>query len=216
MSWRVFDRLHHKYDEWFDTSPGREILRLEVQCVKEALRGVPKPWLEIGVGTGRFAEKLGIALGVDPSEKMLREASRRGVEVVQGVAERLSFLPGSFGGLTMIVTFCFLDSPSKALRESFAILSKGGALILGIVPRESSWGRFYLEKKREGHPFYSIAHFYTVEETIELSEEVGFELETAFSTLFEDPKKCVHITSYPATPGWTERAGFVCIKMRKP
>jgi ubiquinone/menaquinone biosynthesis C-methylase UbiE len=216
VSWEVFNKLHRRYDEWFDKSPGREIFELELQCLKKVYRGVPEPWLEIGVGTGRFAERLGIVFGVDPSEKMLSKASRRDIKVVQGLAECLPFPLGSFGGLAMVVTLCFLDNPSEALREGFRVLSRGGALILGIVPRESSWGKFYSEKKREGHPFYSVAYFYSVQETIKASEEVGFQLEAVFSTLFEEPETCTKIRSYPPAPGWTKRAGFVCIKMRKP
>lgn len=79
------------------------------------------------MGTGRFAEKLGI----------------------------------DFGGLILIVTLCFVDDPLKALKECFYVLKNKGAIVLGIVPRESRWGRFYLKKKKDGHPFYSVAHCIT-------------------------------------------------------
>ena len=184
--------------------------------MKEALKGVPKPWLEIGVGTGRLAEKLGISFGVDPSEEMLRKAFERGTKVVRAVAKHLPFPSESFGGAAIIVTLCFLDDPLKALKGCFHILRKGGVLVLGMVPRESSWGRFYLKKKDEGHPFYSGAHFHTTQETINLSEQAGFELEAIFSTLFEGPKECARIRPYPPKPGWMKRAGFVCVKARKP
>jgi len=216
MGWEVFDRLHHKYDDWFDKSPGKEIFKLELECLKEAFRGSWRPRLEIGVGTGRFAEKLMIDFGVDPSEEMLRKASERGIQVTKAVAEELPFPSDFFGGLAMILTLCFLDDPSKALRECFRILTKGGILLLGIVPRESSWGRFYLKKKEEEHPFYSGAHFYTTQETINLSEQAGFKLETVFSTLFEEPEEYAQVSPYPSKPQETRKGGFVCIKMRKP
>lgn len=216
MNCEVFNDLHNRYDDWFDTSPGKEIFELEIQCLKAVSRKISGPWLEIGVGTGRFAEKLRVDFGVDPSEKMLRKAFRRGVKVIKATGEHLPFLTGSFNGVAMIVTFCFLDDPSKALKECFYILRKGGTLILGTVPKNSKWGRFYLKKKSEGHPFYSVAHFYTIQETINLSEKVGFELETIFSTLFEGPEECAQIRPYPPKPGWMKKAGFACIKMRKP
>jgi len=59
MSWEVFDKRHHKYDEWFDESPGKEIFQLEVQCLPEASRGASKPWLEIGVGVCRYKGSCG-------------------------------------------------------------------------------------------------------------------------------------------------------------
>ncbi|HDZ25245.1 hypothetical protein LCGC14_1252330 [marine sediment metagenome] len=216
MSWQVFNKFHHKYDEWFDKSPGKEIFELEVQCLKKAFGGTSKPWLEIGIGTGRFTEKLGIDFGVDPSEEMLKKALERGIKVVKGVAEHLPFPPNSFAGVAIIVTLCFLDDPEKALKECFYILRKGGILVLGIVPRKSSWGRSYLNKKKKGHPFYCAAHFYSTQEVINLSEKIGFELEVLFSTLFEGPEECAQIRLYPPKPGWVKKAGFVCIKMRKP
>lgn len=216
MSWEIFDKLHKRYDEWFDEFPGKKIFELEVQCVREAFQGVPRPWLEVGVGTGRFTEKIGIDFGIDPSEKMLREAIKREIKVVKAKAENLPFLPNFFGGIAIIVTFCFLDDPLKALKECFRALKKDGKLVLGIVPRDSSWGRFYLKKKEEGHPFYSVAHFYAVKEAINFSEKIGFKLETAFSTLFEEPTECAKIKPYPPKPNLVKNAGFVSIKLRKP
>ncbi|MCD6257192.1 class I SAM-dependent methyltransferase [Candidatus Aerophobetes bacterium] len=216
MSWQVFDKLYLRYDEWFDTFPGREIFELELECLKNSLKEVPKPWLEVGIGTGRFAKALGVDFGVDPSIEMLKVALKRNLKVTKATAEHLPFGERSFGGVIMVVTLCFLDNSLEALRESFGILRKGGILVLGIVPGKSEWGKFYLKKKREGHPFYSVAHFYTIKESIEIAEKAGFKLEGVFSTLFEGPEDITHIKSYPPKPELKEEAGFACIKMRKP
>ncbi len=215
-SWEVFDRLHHKYDDWFDKSPGKEIFKLELECLRKAFQGSWGPRLEIGVGTGRFAQKLMIDFGVDPSEEMLKKASERQIKVVKAVAEELPFPSEFFGSLAIILTLCFLDDPLKAIGECFRVLIKGGTLLLGIVPRESSWGRFYLQKKKEGHPFYSVAHLHTTQESINLSKENGFELESVSSTLLERPEEYAEIRPYPSKAQETRKGGFVCIKMRKP
>jgi hypothetical protein len=47
--------------------------------------------VEIGVGTGRFAEPLGIRVVIEPSKAMRRMAQKRGIEVIDGVAESLPF-----------------------------------------------------------------------------------------------------------------------------
>jgi len=216
LSWEVFDKMYERYEEWFDSFPGKGIFEVEVKCVKESLKEVPKPWLEIGVGTGRFAEKAGIDFGIDPSEKMLNKAIKRKIKVIKANAENLPFPSNIFGGIAIIVTLCFLDNPSRALKECFRVLKNKGKIVLGIVPRESKWGEFYLKKKKEGHPFYSVAHFYTVREAVSLSEKVGFKLENIFSTLFEQPENCQDIKPYPPLPEYTKNAGFVCIKLEKP
>jgi len=216
MSWKIFNRLYQRYDEWFDRPPGKEIFELEVKCVKQVFRKTLKPSLEVGIGTGRFAERLNIDFGVDPSFEMLKKALKRGVRVVEATAEMLPFPSNCFGTVALIVTLCFLDDPTKALKESFRILRKDGVLILGIVPKHSSWGKFYLEKKKEGHPFYSAARFYTPQEAIDIAEKVGFKLENIFSTLFESPLECENIGSYSPKSKLVEDAGFVCIRMKKP
>ena len=38
MSWDVFNRLHEKYDEWFENFPGSEVFEVELRCLKEATR----------------------------------------------------------------------------------------------------------------------------------------------------------------------------------
>ncbi len=40
MTWEVFDRLHREYDDWFDKSPGKEIFKLELECLREAFRAL--------------------------------------------------------------------------------------------------------------------------------------------------------------------------------
>jgi len=216
MNWQIFNRLYQRYDEWFDSFPGKKIFELEIRCAKKAFQGIPKPWLEVGVGTGRFAEKLGIDFGVDPAWKMLKIARGRGIKVIKAVGEHLPFSPNSFQAVALIVTLCFLYKPLKVLKECFYIVKKEGVLVLGIVPRNSSWGKFYLEKKKDGHPFYSVARFYTIQESINLLEKVGFKPEVVFSTLFEEPAECDKIRLYPPRLEQVEEAGFVCIKAKKP
>ena len=48
------------YDGWFDTPEGRVLFRMEVEAVRLLMKDIKRPFLEIGVGTGRFAKELGI------------------------------------------------------------------------------------------------------------------------------------------------------------
>ncbi len=73
-----FDRYTDIYEQWFADHYyvfQSELLALK-QLVPENGKGV-----EIGVGTGRFAEPMGIKEGVDPSKAMINVAAERGIHV---------------------------------------------------------------------------------------------------------------------------------------
>ena len=73
-----FNELASEYDAWFDKD-GSLIFFIEIQAFKALLPALPRPWLEIGVGSGRFAQALGIETGIDPSIKLVKIARRRGI-----------------------------------------------------------------------------------------------------------------------------------------
>ena len=141
-----FDDFPLEYDAWFDRA-GRLIFRIEVQALKKLLGTLPKPWIEVGVGSGRFAQALGIETGVDPSYRLLQIARKRGINTFLGRGEEKLFDAASFGTIFLIVTLCFLDSPREVLDEARRILMPGGKLVLGLVLKESPWGQFYQQKK---------------------------------------------------------------------
>ena len=74
----IFDPLASKYDAWFD-SEGKFTFETEVRAFREVTPRLPEPWLEIGVGSGRFAQALGIKTGIDPSARRLEMVRNRGV-----------------------------------------------------------------------------------------------------------------------------------------
>ena len=81
--WSPFDDLATEYDAWFDKE-GSLLFFIEVKAFKSLLPSLPKPWLEIGVGSGRFAQALGIETGIDPSIKLVEMARHRGVTAFRG------------------------------------------------------------------------------------------------------------------------------------
>ena len=90
-----FDLLAPAYDSWFE-GEGKLIFAIETAALRQILPSLPKPWLEIGIGTGRFARALGIDTGIDPSREMLRIAREHGVRVFAGKGEQQIFDAGSF------------------------------------------------------------------------------------------------------------------------
>lgn len=216
----IFDRLAEEYDAWFD-GEGKLPFQIELEAFRAVIAALPqkrailslRPWLEVGVGSGRFAQSLGIDVGLDPSKKLLAIARRRGVNVILGRGEALPFPDGSFGTIFLIVTICFVPDPRPVLSECRRVLREDGRLVIGFIPRDSPWGRLYVEEGKQGHPFYSRARFYSIRELKDLLLEKGFEPERLVSTLFQSPGE----VREPEAPqeGFDQRAGFVVMVARR-
>ena len=99
--WAPFEHWTSRYDQWFDSEKGERIFRVEAACMRELLVEAPPPWLEIGVGTGRFAEVLHVDEGVDPSPAVLRYASERGIRTRVGEGEDLYYGDNCFGAVLL-------------------------------------------------------------------------------------------------------------------
>jgi len=207
-----FDSLASDYDAWFE-GEGKTIFAIEVWAFRELLPLLPKPWLEVGVGSGRFAQALGIETGVDPSIKLLEMARRRGITAFLSRGEQQLFDEESFGTVFLIVTLCFVDSPLGVLKEAHRILIPGGKVVLGLVLKESPWGKFYQQKKKEGHRFYRYATFHRYDEVVELLQKAGFSIEKVVSTLFQEPGD-VKRMELPQK-GYSSNAGFTIIIAKK-
>jgi len=207
-SYSPFDTLASAYDAWFEEE-GKLVFDIEVRAFQEVLSELPKPWLEVGVGSGRFAQALGRETGFAPSSKLLAMAKRRGITVFLTRGEEEFFDAETFGSVFLIATLCFVDSPLAVLREAYRILKAGGKIVLGLVLRESPWGQFYLAKKEEGHRFYKYATFYSYQEVAELLKHSGFTIEKVISTLFQRPNQ-VKETESPRER-FSPEAGFTIV-----
>lgn len=204
----VFNRYARDYDDWY--SRHADTAESEIRAVSMLLpRGFG---IEVGVGSGFFAGRGGIPIGLEPAKAMAELARDRGVEVVGGVGESMPFRDSSFDYAVIIVTICFLDDPRKTLAEVLRILKPGGRLITCIVPRNSEHGKYYIELGRRGHRFYSMAHFYTVGEVKNVLESLGFSvsdkavavLSRGVGDYYEEPRV--------VTLREAEGFGFACIE----
>ena len=199
-----FDAHADRYDRWFEVHQAAyisELLALRALVPRDG-RG-----LEIGVGTGRFAGPLGVAVGIDPSDAMLTRAAARGIETTKGIAEALPFPDGSFDYALVVTTICFVDSPEKMLAEAFRVLKPDGKLVVGFIDRQSGIGRGYLERQPES-VFYREAVFYSTAEVEDLLQAQGFNARTWVQTLFRPLAETTEIE--PVRPG-TGDGAFVVV-----
>lgn len=200
---QAFNQNCEEYDLWFDEHP--VLFESELKALAKV---VPynKYGLEIGRGTGRFAEECAIDRGIDPSENMVRIAEKRGTKTLIAKAENMPFFSRTFDFAVMITTVCFLDDTLKSFKETGRILKPNGEFIIGMIDKNSPLGQHY-QQNIENNPFYKHARFYSVKEITEYLEEAGFgnfeywqTLITASETEPEEPKE-----------GFGE-GGFVIIK----
>jgi ubiquinone/menaquinone biosynthesis C-methylase UbiE len=211
---KVYDVFSERYDAWYDKPFGSSAFNLETACIKLLCKNLKQPFLEVGVGTGRFAQALKIEHGIDVSSGMLNFAEQRGIIVVRGDGEKLPMVTSAFGAVFIIITLCFVDQPLKVLKEAARVLKDDGAVILGLILKESSWVSFYKKKGEAGNVFYRIAKFYNFEELSAMVHQVGLEIQEISSTMFQAPsEKPLHFES--PKRGYFKEAGFVAVKLRK-
>ncbi|OGO20487.1 MAG: hypothetical protein A2144_03095 [Chloroflexi bacterium RBG_16_50_9] len=208
MSYQAFNARADEYDAWYDNEPGKTISAMEVECLQPLLHCYPRPYLEVGVGSGRFAQALRIEYGAESAPALAQMASARGIKVSEVSAEALPFPDEMFGGILMAFTLCFLDNPRKALEEAWRVLQPGGGLVLGLIFRDSPWGKFYAAKGRKGHPIYRQAKFSSKEEIDSLLQTCGFKVVDFCSTLFQPPGQSTYRLEPPVS-GYQQAAGFV-------
>jgi len=202
----IFDKYYKKYDAWYDRHKFAYLS--EIAALKKV---VPKKGegLEIGVGTGRFASRLGIKYGVDPSENMLKISKKRGIDVRHAQGERLSFDSSIFDYVAIIITLCFVKDPIKVLIEAKRVLKNRGKIIVGIIDKDSFLGNFYQRKKSL---FYRQAHFFGVKEVADLLKMSGFGRISYYQTIYKFPDEMNSVEKPRKGFG---RGGFVVISGEK-
>lgn len=209
----IFSTEAERYDAWFDSPEGRVLFENELAAIRLLWRDEFQPALEIGVGTGRFAQALCVGFGIDPAAGALRLAERRGIQVKQGRGEALPLPDSTFGGALIIATLCFADGALALIREAARVLRPNGHLLIGDIPADSTWGKLYQRKMLEGHPFYRGARFHAMDEVENNLRKAGLSLVGFASTLIE---------SQPGSPRpeaprleLAADAGFVCLLAQK-
>ena len=172
----AFETLADVYDAWFDAHP--QVFESELEAVRAVLPERAGAWVEIGVGTGRFASHLGI----EPVAAMAALARRRGVRVLAGTAENVPLEGSSVQAAFVITTLCFVRDVDGTFSEMRRILVQGGVVVIAFLPREGALGRRILEDGG-GDPFFREARLLSTVEVLAAMARAGFRVERIVQTL---------------------------------
>ena len=192
-----------RYESWFEKHPA--VFKSEVSLLRSIIpAGVG---FEVGIGTGLFARDLGIRMGNDPSESMLRIAQGRNLITYRCKGNSLPFHDGYFDFVLMVTTICFLDDVAGTLKECFRVIRPGGSIVVGFVDKESVIGKAYLTAK-EKSLFYKEAEFYSVREVRSFLKEAGFIVKEVRQTLFGKLSGITEVQQHRKGSG---KGGFIAV-----
>lgn len=205
---QVFENFHNRYDKWF--ARHQWVYRSEIEAVSKL---IPQGGLglEVGVGTGRFSTPFAVAVGLDPSRAMASIAKKKGVEVVRGVGENLPFTAEAFDFVLLVTTICFVEDPRTTLKEARRVLKNYGFVIVGLVDKNSTLGRFY-ESGKEASVFYREATFYSVNQVRDWLTKLSFADFSTYQTIFQPLDRIERME--PIREGYGQ-GGFVALRATK-
>jgi len=203
-----FERYADEYDAWFDRCS--HLFESELLAVAAVLpRGGDR--VEIGVGTGRFAARLGISVGVEPARAMSVLAQSRGIEVREGTAEALPFEDAGFDVALLVTTLCFVDDIDRTFAEAYRVLRENGRVVVAFIPQDSAFGRSYAQNREEDR-FFRYAQFFTVSQVEGALARAGFAVERTVQTLTLAPGS---VEAVEAPSDGHGRGSFVVIRAAK-
>ena len=212
---RTFNRYAADFDYWF--TKNRKLYVSELHALKAARpTGLS---LDVGVGSGAFASKLKVSVGIDTSLELLKISKRRGLEVILADARKLPFRTGAFDTVVSSFTICFVDNVRLMLLESSRVLKRGGRFILGEIASDSAWGKIYSREGMKGHRFYGKARFFTFGKTMSLLGRTGFVVEKVLGTIdyrpADEPRTQNPVELSRKDPTIIRGYGFVCVVAKR-
>jgi ubiquinone/menaquinone biosynthesis C-methylase UbiE len=176
----IFDRVAHLYDTgWLQRAL---YLALQDRALAELGLLRPRSILDVGCGTGIFADRLERELdsptvaGCDLSGGMLAQAAARSHRVgwVRGDSARLPVRRGAVDAVVCTQAFHFFDQPA-AWREFHRVLAPGGHAMVGMVnPKTADGSRRFA--RLGARTATTPVSFPTAPELRRLATDAGFEV----------------------------------------
>ena len=204
-----FETHFAEYDAWFDRNIN--VYESELLAIRKVLPP-PGDWVEIGVGSGRFASRLGIPVGIEPAEGIATLARERGITVIKGKAECLPLQDESVDAAFLITTLCFVDDVGRTFSEACRVLRAGGHAIVAFIPKDSRFGALYCSAAQEDR-FFRHATLRTKRRVFDAIAAAGLTIERTVGTLTGSPERA-NDRIEPPTEG-QERGSFIVVRAAK-
>lgn len=176
-----YEMLADEYESWF--TENQHLFMSEVKAIRRLLPEFEEG-IEIGVGTGLFANALGIKEGVEPSSAMRVKAAARGITVYDAEIENLPFDDSTYDLALMVTVDCFLQDLNLAFNEIHRILKTKGSLVIAFLDIASPLGKVY-DSKKDSNPFYASANFHTADQIISILQQSQFSVVEKCQTVFD-------------------------------
>ena len=186
----AFNAVAGFYDDWYEHPQGKQVFLAERDAVEHL---IPETGLgvEIGAGTGAFAESLTnedrIILCLDPSKEMLGKAQKRGLSCILGVGDWLPLRENLIDFSYMITVLEFLNDPVRLFKEILNQTKKDASFTVLFINSESSWGDLYRDIGSKGDTVFQHAKLYTLSEVMNLLESAGYRVVETQGTLNSSP-----------------------------
>ena len=213
------------YDRWFDNN--KPLFDSEAQAIEAQL---PETWtegVEIGCGTGKFSERLGISRGVEPSEPMAQLAEDRGVSVDQGTAEELPLTTDEVDLAALLGVVGYVADLDAVFAELARVVSPGGHAVVAFLRANGAFAELYdTAADRGGYPdtlawdepypleMATKATWRDVETVLSGLRSVGFTDITTTQTLTQPIGDAIETTESPS-PGHDEGSWIVVRAVRE-
>ena len=175
-----FDKIAHRYDEWYKTKVGGYVDKTEKKLVFSMIKTKHGNALDLGCGTGNYTLELykrGFqVVGVDISRRMFKIAQKKlpNVKFIKANAYSLPFEDNTFDLVLSVTMLEFIHEPEKVLSEVYRVLKPGGEAVIGTMNGKSMWFIFKRMKSLFVETAYRYARFYTPKELESLMKNAGF------------------------------------------
>lgn len=161
----IFDEYAEHYDSWFKTPTGSKVFELELKTLFDLIKPFQgMKMLDVGIGTGFFAlefVKQDVEVsGIDPSEKMIEIATKRGLNARLGSGEAIPFGDDLFDAVLSMTSMEFSSDPDKFISEMARVAKPSGIIIVAVLNIFSFYG---VERRFKGlfkKTIFSDAYFY--------------------------------------------------------